>query len=63
MITIDQQIAWLKQQIKHMESTMPHAVEAGRIAEEHMTHRIACARAILGTLTQLRGIVQGKAVA
>lgn len=58
--TINQQITWLEDQIRHMKRSLPLQIASGRISEEHATHKMACAHATLQTLTQLRGIVAGK---
>lgn len=57
MITIDQQIKFMQDQVKFMKATLPIGVANGRIMEEHATHKMACAHAALETLTQLRGLV------
>lgn len=61
-MNINQQIAWLEQQLRHMRSRLPMAVTEGLVSEEHATHKLACAQAALQTLTQLRGLVAGKGI-
>lgn len=59
-MTINQQITWLEDQIRHMKKTLPMQVAAGRISEKASTHKLACAESAYRTLTQLRGIVRGE---
>ena len=59
MKTVTEQIAWIEKQLKVMDTAIPAAVRDGRLSPEHAEDKLACARAILQTLTQLRCIVRG----
>ena len=60
--TINQQIAFVRDQIANMKVKLPIAVQEGRMSAEYAARKLETAKATLNTLTQLRAITRGDEV-
>jgi hypothetical protein len=53
-VTLDQQISWVRSQVKHLRKNMPARVASGQFSQEMADWRIAAAAATLVTLYRVR---------